>query len=167
MISEVAKEQQERFWAARRSGRQLPLAEKRKMNRERFKQFALPKGAIVNSPLTGRGLPFHTVNAEKDCVLGGDVEEVLDAVYIRGADFGSPYIYPLNGDMGGLPPVHVTVAQEEVLYDDSIMLSERLKACGVPCVLRKWPQMHHAFVIGGSPEAVWAAGEAADFILSL
>lgn len=108
MISEIAKKQQERFWAARQSKQKMTWEQKRNASKERFRQFSLPEGAKEYED-TLDGIPVQYV-----CLQGTEQDKIL--FYIHGGGFS-------NGSLSG----------------------------------RFW----------GSPEAGLAAGEAADFILSL
>ena len=57
-----------------------------------------------------------------------------------------PRAVPLNGELEGLPPVHMLAAGLDCLRDDSILLAARLAAAGVPFRLDIIPGVIHGFL---------------------
>jgi acetyl esterase len=53
---------------------------------------------------------------------------------------------PLDGELAGLPPVHMVAAGLDCLRDDSILLAEKLAAAGVPFRLDVVPGVVHGFL---------------------
>jgi epsilon-lactone hydrolase len=51
--------------------------------------------------------------------------------YVGSNDPCNPYISPLYGDLHGLPPLLITVGDEEGGLDDSVRFAEKAKAAGV------------------------------------
>lgn len=57
---------------------------------------------------------------------------------------------PLHANLAGLPPTLLLAAGLDVLRDDSHAMAARLKAAGVPHMLRVWRGMNHGFIRLGS-----------------
>ena len=74
----------------------------------------------------------------------------LDAIrewYIGTADPTDWRISPMHaGDLRGLPPAHIVVAEHDPLRDDGIRYAERLRAHDVPVRLSNYTGMAHAFL---------------------
>ena len=60
----------------------------------------------------------------------------------RGDPEGVPNIAP---DVAGLPPTFITVAGHDPLHDDGVIFHGKLKAAGVPAVLREEPALAHSY----------------------
>ncbi len=92
-------------------------------------------------------LPFLT----KLCLGNGDLD---------------PLASPVNRDLGGLPPVLLLAAEDEMLRCDAELMAERLGAAGVPCTLQIWAGQVHAFPVLGDllPESRAAIHEIGVFI---
>ena len=136
--------------------------------RAKAEKLPMPAAAALYSPATGYALPSHTANLTADVVLGSDDPdfsplEEINQMYSPDTDPQDPSRYPLCADLAGFPPLHIVAAENEMLADDSILLAEKAGKQGVYCKLSVWPGMHHAFVIGGSPEAEQVVRETSDF----
>lgn len=95
----------------------------------------LPDKIAVISPSTynDNNSGSHTERLLRDPMLGGKDSEGLNIdCYIGGADPRHKYISPLYGEFSYFPPTIITVGTEEMLYDDSILLSKKLEEAGVP-----------------------------------
>ena len=57
----------------------------------------------------------------------------------------SPEVSPLYADLGGLPPVLLSVGVLDPLLDDSLFLAARLEAAGVEVQLDVYPDAGHGF----------------------
>ena len=77
-----------------------------------------------------------------------------------------PRASPLFGRFDNLPPVLVMVGSEEVLYDDSVRVAEKLKAAGNAGRFEEWPEMTHVWpsFYDQFPEAKDGVARAAAFI---
>jgi len=87
-------------------------------------------------------------------------------IYLNGASAKSVEASPLLADLKGLPPLLIQVADRELLFDDSIRLSQKAKAAGVETRLHIYPGMPHVWQILGKmvPEAGTALDEIAEFV---
>ena len=66
---------------------------------------------------------------------------------------------PLCGSIEGFPPVYISVADDELLLDDSLRMAQRLSMHGVPCNLSCASHAFHAFPI------MWPYAASADIEL--
>jgi acetyl esterase/lipase len=131
----------------------------------------LPNGAIPISAATdfsAAGESFRT-RAAVDPIIPAIPEAIraLGPVYTQGrADPLSPLCSPLNGDLGGLPPLLVQVGDAEVLLDDSTRIAAKAKAAGVDVTLRVYPDMPHVWHLFAPflPEASTAIDEIGAFV---
>lgn len=62
------------------------------------------------------------------------------------ADRMDPRAQPLRGQLAGLPPVALVVAENDVLRDSSLQLAARLAAAGSPPVLWRYAGATHSFL---------------------
>lgn len=108
---------------------------------------ALPGSVGLISPwldLTCSG-PAVTANAASDVMLkpawlrqaANDYRGPADAADLR----------PLDADLAGLPPLHVTAAGGELLVDDADRLVERARCAGVPVTYERPDGLWHAFPV--------------------
>ena len=72
--------------------------------------------------------------------------------YLSGPqDFMDPYAVPLNAtNFEGLAPAVLITAEYDVLHDDGVAYTERLRAGGVPVTYKNYPGMIHGFFNYGS-----------------
>lgn len=75
----------------------------------------------------------------------------------------SPLASPLLADLRGLPPALLQVAELDVLRDDSLALTGRMREAGVEVLSRLFPGTVHGFLraqgrVGAADEAVAEAG---------
>jgi monoterpene epsilon-lactone hydrolase len=106
-----------------------------------------PRAVFLFSPwtdMTGSGGSM-LYNARRDPMIPG--YRMGDAVqmYAPGLDPADPARSPLFGPLAGLPPLHVTVGSTEALLDDSLRLTDRARAAGVPVELVVRQRLPHVF----------------------
>ena len=85
---------------------------------------------------TGHGLTLETMRWFWDQYLG-DVD--LDSI-------NQTYLFPSKGQLEGLPPAHVIVAEYDVLRDEGLEYAEQLKTAGVHTTTMQYDGMLHGFV---------------------
>lgn len=131
----------------------------------------LPKALVAFSPATDNAsdLPSHTANISTDYMLRDMVAKGLAVPLFKGvADrerLKDPLLSPIFGDFTGLPPVFLSASDTEVLYDDSVLLYEKLKKSGHAAELDIQHAQCHAFqMIPMIPEARKTIGKALRFI---
>lgn len=107
----------------------------------------LPGRLILMSPwtdMTAGGKSFRE-RADIDPMLTPEYILAVREAYAQGADFASPMLSPLFGDLSGLPPTLIQVGSNEILYSDSVRLRDRMLAAQVPCRLEVWKDAWHVF----------------------
>ncbi|HWE90873.1 MAG TPA: alpha/beta hydrolase [Pseudonocardiaceae bacterium] len=77
-----------------------------------------------------------------------------------------PSLSPVNGHLGGLPPVLIMAAESEMLLPDAELMATRLSAADVPCTLQIWAGQVHAFPVLANllPESMAAITEIGAFV---
>lgn len=128
----------------------------------------MPSSAVLISPwgdLTCSGDSMRD-NAEKDPLIPLPALNLVSASYSRGYDPASPMISPVFADFTGLPPLLVQVGSTELLYSDSVRISQQAERAGVACQLQVWEQMPHVFhaLAAWLPEARHALQEIGAFV---
>lgn len=78
-------------------------------------------------------------------LLTPDLMELFNALYIGTGDRKSELVTPFYSDFTGLPPTLIQVGSWEILRDDSVTVSERLKAAGVAAELKIFEGMVHSW----------------------
>jgi len=69
------------------------------------------------------------------------------ANYLSGAgDAQNPLARPMLADLSGLPPVILTVAECDILAEQSLIMADRLRAAGTPAQLDVYPGATHSFL---------------------
>lgn len=106
----------------------------------------LPAALFLLSPWTDLTFSGDSVRtrAERDPLLAIH-DDWLTNAYAGSNPLTHPYISPLFADLTGLPPMHIQVGTEEILYDDSTRLLEAAHKAGVDAELETWPDMWHVF----------------------
>jgi len=99
---------------------------------------------VVFSPWMDLSFSGATVH-DFDPVL--PLEQLLsDAVkYLDGVPANHPQASPLYGIVGGMPPLLIQTAREELLLDDSVRYAERSAALGNEVHFEIWEGVHHDF----------------------
>ncbi|MBO6128574.1 MAG: alpha/beta hydrolase [Pseudobutyrivibrio sp.] len=117
-----------------------------------------PKCSFAFSPCVqyDRVLDSYINNQKTEGMVTNLSEEVA-AVYVcseEEEDLKNPFVAPLYGDFTGCSPIYLFASSSETLYDDSILLHEKLKANGVPVSLYLRNKMVHTWIIiPAMPEA--------------
>ena len=112
-------------------------------------------GQLLIYPATDMGgsYPSHVENAEGYFLDAATMAWFLQQ-YAGGADdLADPRLSPLHGDLAGLPPAVVVVAELDPLRDDGLAYAAALEAAGVPVEVRTFPGLIHGFVDMGRHSA--------------
>jgi acetyl esterase/lipase len=128
---------------------------------------ALPAAAVALSPWTDLALTGDSFARDvKRDVFKLEELRILAASYLAGADPRSPYASPLFGDLAGFPPVLIQVGSDEMLFDDSVRVAERLRSAGAQAELEIWPRMPHGWHLYARilPEARQAISRIGEFV---
>lgn len=128
----------------------------------------LPAAAAALSPWTDLALTGASLkeNAAKDPLLDARQLPRVTRWYLDGADPRQPAASPVYGDCRGLPPVLIQVGSDEILHDDAVRMTERMRAGGAEATLEIWPRMPHVWHLfaGILPEARRAIGRIGEFL---
>jgi epsilon-lactone hydrolase len=113
-----------------------------------------PDGLVLISPGVNASIscPERMALAARDPVQ--DIPGILEAARLYAGDLGTahPYVSPLNGDFSGLAPMVVFSGTCDLLYPDSIELTARARAAGVPVELHLRPGQPHNYAALPTPE---------------
>jgi len=87
-----------------------------------------------------------------------------DAYAPQQADRFNPFAAPLRADLRGLPPVHMTLTELDVLASENFAMAERLRTAGVAVEEALFPGTVHGFLragghVGAADRAFAQAGE--------
>lgn len=110
----------------------------------------LPKCAVALSPYADLTctLDSRHYNDKKDAMLSYGMLSVGKHLYTRTeADMRHPYASPVFGDYAGLPPLLLTVCEEECFRDDSYVVAERARGAGVPVEMISRQDLFHVWPI--------------------
>ena len=110
-------------------------------------ELELPSAAILFSPWTDLTLSGDSVTtrAEADPTLTRLALERCATRYLGGQAAEHPYASPLLADLAGLPPLFITVGNNEVLLDDALRLANRAAHAGVAVSLEVGAGLAHVY----------------------
>jgi monoterpene epsilon-lactone hydrolase len=115
----------------------------------KLKALGLPQPAalVCLSPVVDLAVPgpSHKTNAKSDVLFDPRTSDTVAKSYCPGHDLGDPLISPLRGDVRGLPPTLFLASRAELLRDDAVRMSDKMRAAGVPVTLQIWPRVFHAW----------------------
>ena len=130
------------------AGGGLSLALTMKIREEKL---PLPEKIITMSAwtdLTAGGASYDD-NFLTDPVFGGSRDSLIyNNPYIGENDPKNPFISPAFGDFSEFPPVLMQVGEREMVLSDTLTVSEKMKAAGVPVTMHVFPGMFHDFQMG-------------------
>ena len=116
-----------------------------------FRDEGLPlAGQLLFYPVTDMGgeYPSHVENAE-GYFLDLDTMAWFHQQYVGhlpDVDIADPRLSPLHGDLAGLAPAVVVVAEFDPLRDDGLAYAAALAEADVPVDVRTYPGLIHGFV---------------------
>lgn len=70
------------------------------------------------------------------------------------ADASNPLACPLLADLRGLPPAFLAIPECDVMYDESMLMAEKLRRAGVPAQSVVYPGATHSFLEAVSIAAI-------------
>jgi len=137
---------EEIFVAGDSAGGGLSMALLQKIKEENLSE---PACAILISPWTDLTLSGNSLHerVERDPLLkpGPSMNIIVDA-YCAGEDPKNPLISSIFGDLQDMPPIQIQVGSEEIIYDDSLRLFNRLKEYQNHSIeFLEWEGLFHVF----------------------
>lgn len=102
----------------------------------------------------------------RDPFVRPETMSMTAATYAGGTDPADPRISPLFGPVEDLPPTLIQVGSDEVLFDDSCRLRDRMEAAGKQVVFQEWAGMVHAWPLFGPmiEEGRWSVAQGGAFL---
>lgn len=125
-----------------------------------------PAAMHLFSPIADLTLSSPSIDTAADPWYGRDRLITLIGGYLHDHDPLNPLVSPLHGDLSGLPPMRVWVAENEALYDDAVRLVDKARADGVHARLHSVADSVHSYVLYPTlAEAQQAIKEVAELAL--
>lgn len=109
----------------------------------------LPAAAVLFSPFadkTGAAVSLQA-HDRSDAMLSGHMIRCANASYLQGGDGRQPLASPVLADYRGLPPLWLSVCEDEVLRDDGLAVAARARAAGVTVELVRRADLVHVWPI--------------------
>ena len=108
------------------------------------------RGLVLINPALGADMETESYrrHASSPTLSRAEMQDCLDAFLgpKGGANWSDPLALPnLATDLTGLPPSFITVAGHDPLRDDGVIFAGKLKAAGVPVVLREEATLAHSY----------------------
>lgn len=115
----------------------------------------MPAAICPVSPVVDLDFPFpsYTERNERECILPKNQRDDVHMNYLPNGGADSVLASPYRADVTGFPPTYHIVATEEMLFDDSIYMHEKLLRAGVDARLKVWEGMWHTFCMMDLPES--------------
>jgi epsilon-lactone hydrolase len=125
------------------------------------KKIPLPGGIIsMSAVLDGTySYPSFTKNENSDFMLSNQKLHFFRDAYLGNESVTNPLASPTFANLKGLPKIQLFVGDKEMLLDDTVIFSEKLKKAGVPYELHIGESLFH-----GYPLAAWLFPEAKESI---
>lgn len=128
-------------------------------------------GTVLLSPWTDLTLSGDSIQSRKhlDPLITPHLLKIFSKRYYAEADPTNPLISPLFADVKGFPPTLIQVGGNEILYDDSIRMAQKLSKSGVKVSLETYDNMMHVWQFFGGivPEANKAIDHIGDFVKAI
>jgi acetyl esterase/lipase len=106
----------------------------------------MPAAAVLISPwvdLVGKGNSLKTNYKYEPVVADGT--KLMATLYAGNHNKDDPYISPIYGELGDLPPILFQAGGIEVIRDEVELIAERAKNSGVDAILEVYDRMTHVF----------------------
>ena len=109
----------------------------------------LPAGCILLSPWLDLSRDRRAAPdlVRRDVLLSPRFLEACARAYADPSSWTDPLVSPLLADHGGLPPLLVQAASDDLLAPDAALLAARASAAGVNVTYTRWPGMFHDFAL--------------------
>jgi len=106
------------------------------------------RGILANYPVTDSNLETESYRAYSNGYgLNADKMRFYWGCYApNDADRINPYATPLRGDLKGLPPTLIQLAELDVLRSDGELMARKLQAAGVSTELQTYQGVLHGFM---------------------
>jgi len=109
----------------------------------------LPAGCILVSPWLDLGRDRAAVPelVHRDVLLSPRWLKACAIAYADPASWSDPSVSPLLAEPGGLPPLLIQAATDDLLAPDAEGLAARASAAAVDVTYTRWPRMWHNFAL--------------------
>jgi len=109
----------------------------------------LPAGCILVSPWLDLGRDRAAVPelVRRDVLLSPRWLKACATAYADPPSWSDPSVSPLLAEPGGLPPLLIQAATDDLLAPDAEGLAARASAAGVDVTYTRWPRMWHNFAL--------------------
>jgi acetyl esterase/lipase len=113
--------------------------------------FALPELLLLFSPSSDLTMtsPYIEKNEKTDIMLTRKILDAAKRHYAAPEQLTHPYVSPVYADFRDFPPVFIQCGDSEMLYGDSVTISDRIGRDGGTVELNVWRDMPHAFIVAG------------------
>ena len=132
---------------------------------------SLPAGCMLASAWLDLSRDRRAVPslARRELMLSPGWLEACALAYAPRADWTAPSVSPLLAGHGGLPPLLIQAASDELLAPDAERLAASASAAGADVTYTRWPGMWHDFVLqaGVVAAADSAVAQAAWFVAAV
>jgi acetyl esterase/lipase len=109
----------------------------------------LPAGCMLVSPWLDLGRDRAAVPelVRRDVLLSPRWLKACAIAYADPPSWSDPSVSPLLAEPGGLPPLLIQAATDDLLAADAEGLAARASAAGVDVTYTRWPRMWHNFAL--------------------
>jgi monoterpene epsilon-lactone hydrolase len=111
----------------------------------RDRQKRLPFGAIPISPVTDFTLASDSLNSVADPIISSRTMPIFREHYLKDHSTRDPLASPVFADYRGIPPLLIQAGEHEMLRDDAVRVSQRIRETGGRVTLEVWKGMFHVF----------------------
>lgn len=120
-----------------------------------------PAGLLLNyAALDTKTRPSYARYGGPDYMLAPEEMQDFWQDYLGPGESDAPYARVLNADLAQLPPTHLCIAECDILLDENLELSARLRDVGVPVSQQVYQGATHSFLEAVSVSS--CAGRALD-----
>lgn len=129
----------------------------------------VPAAIVAFSPwydMENSGATIDTNAATDVLVQRLGLEQMVEMFLGEHGSPSDPLANPLHADLAGLPPMFLTVGDQETLLDDAVRLAKKATEAGVDVTLTVAPGMQHVYQLmaGNAPEATEAIADVAAWL---